>query len=196
MSRIGKKPIELPSGTKVELKGNTVTVSGPKGQLSYNVDPRMSVKVEDQQVTVARSGQDKRSRELHGLTRALIANMAHGVTTGYSKRLLIYGTGYGCNLNGKVLELNLGYMGRSVNKGPQFSIPVPQGIEVTVETAAARGETDPAKFVISGADRQAVGQFAAEIRALRKPEPYKGKGVRYENEYVRRKQGKALTSGG
>ncbi len=196
MSRIGKKPIDLPGGVKVDIKDNTISVSGPKGQLSWDFPDLMKVWAQDGRIKVERSDDSKKSRELHGLTRALIANMAKGVDQGYERRLLIYGTGFSCNLKGRNLELNLGYTGRSVNKGPQFVIAVPEGIEVVVETAAARGETQPAKLLIKGIDKQKVGQFAAEIRALRKPEPYKGKGVRYEGEHVRRKQGKALVGAG
>lgn len=183
-----------PSGVTVEVAGRKVSVSGPKGQLQWEHPVCTAVATQGVRVTVTRKDDSRRSRECHGLTRALIANMVRGVHTGYEKRLLIYGTGYGCSLKGKNLELNVGFMGRSIQKGPQFSIPIPAGIEVVVETPAARGESEPAKLLIKGADRQKVGQFAAEIRALRKPEPYKGKGVRYEGEYVRRKQGKALTS--
>lgn len=196
MSRIGSKPVAIPSGVKIDIKGTTVAVSGPKGQLSWDYPPSMAVKIEGDALEVHRSDDAKKNRELHGLTRALIANMVRGVSEGYEKRLLIFGTGYGCNVKGENLELNIGFTGRSVNKGPQFSIPIPDGLEVVIETPAARGDTDPAKMVVKGIDRQAVGQFAAEIRALRKPEPYKGKGIRYDGEHVQRKQGKALTSGG
>ncbi len=196
MSRIGKKPVSVPAGVRVEVKGRTVSVSGGKGQLSWAHPLGVTVESADGSVTVRPQRDDRRTRALHGLTRSLIANMVQGVSQGYQKRLLIFGTGYGCNVNGNILELNLGYMGRSVNKGPQFRLPIPPGLEVRVETPAARGETEPAKLVVQGYDKQQVGQFAAEIRALRKPEPYKGKGVRYDNEQVRRKQGKALTSGG
>jgi large subunit ribosomal protein L6 len=130
------------------------------------------------------------------LTRALVNNMVKGVSEGFQKRLLIYGTGYNCKLVGKKLHLNVGYSGRRRGSGAQFEISVPDGIEVVVEKDAARGETDPASMVIRGCDKQKVGQFAAEVRAVRKTEPYKGKGIRYEGEVVRRKQGKALTSGG
>ncbi len=196
MSRIGNKPIAVPSGVRIEIKGRTVTVHGPKGQLSWDFPALVKVASEDGRVVVQRVVDSQRARALHGTTRALIANMAKGVDQGYEKRLLIYGTGYSCNLKGRNLELNLGFMGRSVNKGPQLVLPVPEEIEVVVETPAARGESEPAKLVVKGIDKQKVGQFAAEIRALRKPEPYKGKGVRYEGEYVRRKQGKALVGAG
>lgn len=196
MSRIGKKLIELPKGVTAEIKGTTVALRGPKGELSWTFSDALTVASQGGKIQVERVKDDKRSRELHGLTRALIANMAKGVHEGYRKRLLIFGTGYSCGLKGRKLELNLGFMGLSVNKGPQFVLQVPDGIDVVIETPAARGESNPAKLLIEGADKQKVGQFAAEIRALRKPEPYNGKGVRYENEQVRRKQGKAMVGAG
>jgi large subunit ribosomal protein L6 len=192
MSRIGNKLIDLPAGVAVTVQGRSVAVKGPKGQLSWDHPDAVNVAVEGSRVVVRRSDDQRRSRELHGLTRALIANMVRGVHEGYQKRLEIYGTGYGCSVKGKNLELNLGFMGRSINKSPQFSLPIPAGIEVVIETPTARGDSEPAKLVVRGIDKQLVGEFTAEIRAMRKPEPYKGKGVRYEGEYVRRKQGKAL----
>lgn len=196
MSRIGTKPIDLPSNVKAEVKGNTVSVNGPKGQLSWSFAPALQVSLEDNRILVKRPDDRKQNRALHGLTRALIANMVHGVNHGYQRRLLIYGTGYSCTVKGQNLDLNIGFMGRSINKGPQFSIPIPKGIEVVVETPAARGDNEPARLLVKGIDKQLVGEFAAEVRSLRTAEPYKGKGIRYENEHVRRKQGKALTSGG
>ncbi len=196
MSRIGRKPIAVPADVKMNVQGQSVSVSGPKGELTMTCADGITVKADQSFVAVERGDDRKHSRQLHGLTRALIANMIKGVRDGYEKRLLIFGTGYSCNLKGRNLELNVGFMGRSVNKGPQFVIPVPEGVEAVVETPMARGESEPAKLLIRGIDKQKVGQFAAEIRALRKPEPYKGKGVRYENEYVRRKQGKSLVGAG
>lgn len=196
MSRIGRKPIAVPDGVNVDVRGQSVCVTGPKGELTWAFFDGISVAADQGSVVVQRADDSKQIRQLHGLTRALIANMIKGVLEGYEKRLLIYGTGYSCNLKGRNLELNVGFMGRSVNKGPQFVVPVPDGIEAVVETPMARGEAEPAKLVIRGIDKQKVGQFAAEIRALRKPEPYKGKGVRYEDEHVRRKQGKALVGAG
>jgi large subunit ribosomal protein L6 len=149
-----------------------------------------------QVIRVTRTGDDKQSRALHGMSRALLANMVHGVSEGYERRLLIYGTGYSCNLQGRSLHLNVGFMGRGSKTKPQFEIPVPAGVEVVVETPAARGDTEPARFVVRGCDKQAVGEFAAEVRKIRPPEPYKGKGIRYEGEFVRRKQGKAFAGGG
>ncbi|MCG3138678.1 MAG: 50S ribosomal protein L6 [Phycisphaerae bacterium] len=196
MSRIGKKPITLPAGVKVEAKAGQVQVQGPKGKLSWTAPATITVNCANNQVVIERADDSRQSRELHGMTRAIINNMVIGVEKGYSKRLMIYGTGYSCDLKGRELQMNIGFMGRSVNKGPQFTIPIPAGVEVVVEAKAARGESEPAKLLISGCDKQLVGEFAAEIRSLRKTEPYKGKGVRYEGEHVIRKQGKALASSG
>ncbi len=196
MSRIGKKPIAIPAGIQVNVAGQTVTMKGPKGQLQWTTSAVMDVAMENQQIVVRRHDDEKTSRQLHGTTRAILANMIKGVQSGYEKRLLIYGTGYGCSIQNKRLQVNVGFSGLSINKGPQFSIPIPEGVEVVVEAPAARGDNEPAKLLIRGIDKQKVGEFASEIRALRKPEPYKGKGIRYEGEHVKRKQGKAFTTGG
>jgi len=188
--------VQIPSGVTVELNGRTVSVRGPKGSLSWDVPERISVRVEDGQVRVERDSDERPVRALHGLTRALIANMITGVTQGYSKTLELYGTGYSCKLEGRKLLINCGYMGRGVGKPAQFIIDVPEGLEVKVEVQAARGNNEPARFTISGIDKQKVGQFAAEIRALRKPEPYLGKGIRYAGEPIRRKAGKVFAGGG
>ncbi|RJP40916.1 MAG: 50S ribosomal protein L6 [Phycisphaerales bacterium] len=195
MSRLGNKPIDVPAGVKVQIAGGAVNVSGPKGSLSWTVPATAELALDEggRQLRVASRGQDKQARANHGLTRSLVANMVRGVSEGYHKRLLIYGTGYNCKLLGNVLHLNIGYMGRSRDGGSQFEVPVPAGLQVDVETPAARGDNEPARLVIRGCDKQAVGQFAAEVRSLRKAEPYKGKGIRYENEVVRRKVGKALS---
>ena len=198
MSRIGKKPIPLPAGVKFQISGSSVSVNGPKGTLTWTAPPTIMVAHDTagNRIQVTRTSDAKHSLALHGLSRALIANMVRGVSTGYEKRLLIYGTGYGCKLAGKSLQLNVGFSGRAkVKGGAQFEVPVPAGLTVEVEVPAARGENEPAKFVVKGADKQLLGQFCAEVRKLRPPEPYKGKGIRYENEYVRRKQGKAFASG-
>ncbi len=196
MSRIGRKPIEIPSGVTVELSGQTVTVRGPKGTLCWDVPEHITVQVEGGTVRVQRDNDERPVRALHGLTRALIANMITGVTQGYSKTLELYGTGYSCKLEGGKLLINCGYMGLGVGRPAQFIIDVPEGIEVSVEVQAARGNNEPARFTISGIDKQKVGQFAAEIRALRKPEPYLGKGIRYAGEQIRRKAGKVFAGGG
>jgi large subunit ribosomal protein L6 len=149
---------------------------------------------------VERRDDSARARAMHGTARAILANMVAGVEKGYSQALEIYGTGYSCKLQGNNVNLNIGYMGLGVDKAgkpkDQFSLAIPAGLKVTVEVPAARGESEPAKLTISGTDKQKVGQFAAEIRGLRPPEPYKGKGVRYAGEHVKRKQGKAFAGSG
>jgi large subunit ribosomal protein L6 len=203
MSRIGKKPVPVPSAVKVELKDHTIKTSGPKGTLSWRYPEGIEVTFDSaaSQVQVSRKDDTAQFKALHGLSRALIANMVIGCEKGYEKKLEIYGTGYGCDLKGSRLLVNCGYMGRGVDhagkpKEAQFVIDVPAALQVTVEVKAARGESDPARLTITGADKQMVGQFAAEVRGLRPPEPYKGKGIRYAGEAVRRKQGKAFASGG
>jgi len=176
MSRIGKAPIELPSGVELTTEGNVVVVKGPKGSLSQEIDPRVSLSIEDGVVSVVRDNDDREVRALHGLYRALIANMVNGVSTGYSKELQAVGVGYRGALKGNTLELQVGY-------SHPVSIEAPEGITFEVP--------EPTKFIISGIDKQLVGQVAANIRAVRPPEPYKGKGIRYVDEYVRRKAGKA-----
>ena len=176
MSRIGLKPINIPSGVEIKLsENNLVEVKGPKGTLSESISPDMDLKIEDGVLTVARPSENKRHRSLHGLSRTLIANMIEGVTEGYSKTLEIEGTGYRAAKQGSKLILNLG-----------FSHPIelddPEGIEVEVPAAN--------KIIVKGINKQQVGNYTAVIRGFRKPEPYKGKGVRYSDEYVRRKVGK------
>ena len=198
MSRIGKQPVPVPSGVTVKVAGREVTASGPKGSLAWVHPPTISVAYDSASaaVNVTRIDDSKHGRATHGLTRALIANMVTGVSAGFEKRLLIYGTGYNCKLAGGKLQLNVGFSGRRRGIGSQFELAVPDGVEIVVEREAARGDTDPASLVVRGIDKQKVGQFAAEIRALRKTEPYKAKGIRYEGEHIRRKQGKALTGTG
>ncbi len=176
MSRIGKAPIDLPAGVEVSYGDNVVEVKGPKGSLSQDLDPRISVSVEDGVLTVSRKGDERDARALHGLSRALIANMVVGVSAGYSKELQAVGVGYRGALKGKALELLVGY-------SHPVLIDAPDGITFEVP--------EPTKFIITGIDKQLVGQVAANIRAVRPPEPYKGKGIRYVDEYVRRKAGKA-----
>lgn len=176
MSRIGKAPIELPAGVETEYGDDVVVVKGPKGSLSQDLDPRISVSVEDGVLTVSRTSDDREVRALHGLYRALIANMVVGVSVGYSKELQAVGVGYRGALKGSTLELQVGF-------SHPVTIEAPEGITFEVP--------EPTKFIISGIDKQLVGQVAANIRAVRPPEPYKGKGIRYVDEYVRRKAGKA-----
>ncbi|MEZ7904036.1 MAG: 50S ribosomal protein L6 [Aquiluna sp.] len=176
MSRIGKLPIPLPAGVTVEINGQDVAVKGPKGELKLTVSKPITVSQEDGSVIVARPDDEAVSKSLHGLTRSLIANNVHGVSEGFTKALEIVGTGYRAALKGATVELSLGF------SHPVLVTP-PEGITLVVE-----GNT---KIIVSGIDKQAVGEMAANIRKLRKPEPYKGKGVRYEGERVRRKAGKA-----
>jgi len=195
MSRIGNRPVVVPSGVTVKIQGRHVSVSGPKGSLDWTHPGTAQVTYDEgaKAIVVTRSDDRKQSRANHGLTRALIANMVQGVAEGFSRRLEIYGTGYNCKLQGRKLQLNVGFSGRRRGLGAQFEVNVPDGLEVVVEKEAARGDNEPAVLVINGRDKQQVGEFAAEVRALRKTEPYKGKGIRYEKEPVIRKQGKALT---
>ena len=176
MSRIGRKPIAIPAGVDVKVDGNVVTVKGPKGTLSETLNSRISVKVEGSEVLVTRPTDDKEDRALHGLSRTLVYNMVVGVTDGYTKNLEVNGVGYRAQKQGKNLVLNLGY-------SHQVIIPEIDGITVDVP--------NPNAIVISGADKQKVGQFAAEVREKRPPEPYKGKGIKYAGEHIRRKEGKA-----
>lgn len=176
MSRIGKKPVAVPAGVKVALDGSTLTVKGPKGELTRNFHSDMIFNVTDTEVTVDRPSDLKLHKALHGLTRTLVSNMVEGVSNGFSKTLLISEGGYKATKKGKQVVMNLGYSHEVIiDEEPGISIDVPE----------------PNKVVVSGADKQRVGQIAAEIRSKRPPEPYLGKGVRYENEHIRRKSGKA-----
>jgi large subunit ribosomal protein L6 len=183
MSRIGKQPVTIPGGVKVQLAEGKVRVEGPKGKLEFSPHSAMKVQQDEKTkaIVVTRPDNERLNRALHGLTRTLIANMVIGVTKGYEKRLKIEGIGYQARMNKKAVVLTVGYA-NAIEMNP------PDG--VTVELP------DPTTIVVKGADKQKVGQFAAEVRKARKPEPYKGKGVRYENEQVRRKEGKSFTSGG
>lgn len=196
MSRIGKQPVALPSGVKASLSGRTITLQGPKGSASYTAPAAVTVAVDGGSVVVTRKDDQRASKALHGTARALIANMAVGVKDGYSTGMEIYGTGYGCRVEGSKFLMNVGFMGRGVGKPAQFSIDIPAGLTVKVEVPQSRGNNEPAKFTVSGIDKQAVGQFCAEVRKIRKPEPYLGKGIRYTGEQIRRKQGKVFAGGG
>lgn len=177
MSRIGRLPITIPAGVEVTISGAEVTVKGPKGTLSHRVAAPITVeRTEEGTLAVARPDDGRESRSLHGLTRTLVANMVTGVTEGYTKKLEIVGTGYRVQAKGTDLEFALGFSHPVV-------IPAPEGISFAVET--------PTRFSVSGIDKQQVGEVAANLRKLRKPDPYKGKGVRYEGEVIRRKAGKA-----
>lgn len=175
MSRIGKKPIEIKKGVTVEIKDGTIKVKGPKGELTQTYDTRINISVENGQVVLTRNSDEKRVRALHGLYRALIQNMINGVTEGYTKKLEIVGVGYRAEWKGRGLQLALGY------SHPIFFIP-PKDVKIEVPA--------PTNIVVSGIDKQLVGQVAAKIRSFRPPEPYKGKGIRYEGEQIIRKAGK------
>ncbi len=179
MSRIGNKPVQLAKGVKVSIADRVVAVEGPKGKLSFQYLPEIEVAFDEasSSVSVSRKSESRLARSLHGLTRAMIQNMVVGVTAGYEKRLEIVGVGYLAAVSGKTLQLRVGYAN-------ELQVPIPEGIKVTVP--------DQQHVVVQGIDKQLVGHFAASVRALRKPEPYKGKGIRYAGENVRRKQGKAM----
>jgi large subunit ribosomal protein L6 len=179
MSRIGKKPVPVPAGVKVQIADRTVTVEGKLGKLDFEHRPEVSVVHDDKAgaLVVSRKDDQRQSRALHGLTRALLVNMVAGVTQGYERRLEIQGVGYLAAVQGTTLQLRVGLAN-------ELQVPIPEGVKVSVP--------DQQHIVIQGIDKQKVGHFAASVRALRKPEPYKGKGIRYLGEAVRRKQGKAM----
>ena len=181
MSRIGRLPIPVPSGVDVTIDGRQVTVKGPKGTLSRALHPDMTISREDGTLVVTRPTEQKTHKQLHGLTRTLVNNMVVGVTDGYRKGLEITGVGYRAALSGKKLQLNLGY-------SHQIEIDPPEGISFEIE--------NPTRLAVVGIDKELVGQIAAKVRSTRKPEPYKGKGVRYAGEVIRRKAGKAGKIGG
>jgi large subunit ribosomal protein L6 len=182
MSRIGRKPVPVPPGVKVAIADSKIEVEGPKGKLTFRHRPEIDVTFDqaNRRILVTRHDDERTNRSLHGLTRSLVANMVQGVTTGYSKKLEIVGVGYQAQLKkANTLALQVGYAN-------QIVMEPPDGVSVTVP--------DATHITISGADKQAVGEFAAEVRKVRPPEPYKGKGIRYEGEFVRRKAGKAFGS--
>lgn len=181
MSRIGRKPIPIPSGVKVQKTDLQCTVTGPKGELSATIHPAIAVEVKDNNILLTRPTDEKEHRSLHGLWRALLQNMVHGVTDGYLRKLELVGVGYRAELKGKKLQLSLGY------SHPILFAP-PDGIKIETPTQT--------NITISGIDKQLVGQVAAKIRSFRLPEPYKGKGVKYEGEHIRRKAGKAAAAAG
>ncbi|WP_406697836.1 50S ribosomal protein L6 [Singulisphaera sp. Ch08] len=182
MSRIGRKPVPVPANVKVSVADSTVNVEGPKGKLTFTYRPEIEVKYDESgnQILVTRSDDERESRSLHGLTRSLVANMVQGVTDGYTRKLEIVGVGYQAQLKkANTVALQVGFAN-------QIVLEAPAGVTVTIP--------DPTHIVITGSDKQAVGQFAAVVRKVRPPEPYKGKGIRYEGEVVRRKAGKAFGS--
>jgi large subunit ribosomal protein L6 len=181
MSRVGKAPIEIPSGVTVNVSGKAVTVKGPKGELKGQVPENVEVAAEGSTVTVTRTSESNAVRSIHGTTRALVSNMVVGVSEGFAKHLDIIGVGYSAEVKGRNLVLKLGY-------SHPVEYEAPEGIEIEVP--------EPTRIVVRGIDRQLVGQSAADIRAFRPPEPYKGKGIRYHDEHVRRKAGKLAVSAG
>ena len=180
MSRIGKLPVAVRSGVEVKVDGGVIRVKGPKGTLEQRIVPFTRVEIDDGLVRVHRESEEKRARAAHGLMRSLLNNMVIGVTDGFEKVLEIVGVGYRAQIQGRKIELAIGY-------SHPVTVEIPKGLEATAEA--------PTRIVIRGADKQKVGQFAAEIRRIRKPEPYKGKGIRYANERIRRKVGKAGVGG-
>ena len=180
MSRIGKNPVPIPKGVKASVSGSALLVEGPLGKLEQQIHPAVAVQVDEasSQILVTRADDGRIARSVHGLTRALAANMVEGVSKGYEKKLEIVGVGYLAAIQKEVLQLRVGFAN-------ELQVPIPKGLTVICP--------DQTHISIKGIDKQAVGQFAAEVRSLRKPEPYKGKGIRYENEQVRRKAGKAVT---
>ena len=180
MSRIGKAPISIPAGIEINVsKSNLVTVKGPKGELTQQVNPDLKLEIEDGVLTLARPTEQKRHKAMHGLYRSLISNMVEGVNNGYTRELELYGVGFRAANNGQLLELSLGY-----SHPVHFLLPE----EIKLETEMEKGKAPLVR--LTGSDKQLIGQIAAKIRAFRKPEPYKGKGIRYKGEEIRRKAGK------
>ena len=191
MSRIGKKPVDIPKGVKVVQEGRCIKVSGPLGELQMDCHPRIKVKIDDTEGKILvenKRPQDRQNRQLHGTMRALIVNMVSGVSKGFEKKMEIYGTGYNVKEQGGKLVFHVGFC-------HPVELVIPKGIKVNIDVGATRGNDVPAKFAVSGIDKCLLGQFAADIRKIRPPEPYKGKGIRYADEHVRRKVGKAFASG-
>ncbi len=191
MSRIGKKSITIPQGVKAEQKGLSIKVSGPLGELQIDCLPRIKVKIDDSEGKISvenEQPQNHQCRQLHGTMRALIANMVTGVNTGFEKKLEIYGTGFNVKEKEGKLVFQIGF-------SHPIEMTIPKDVKVNIEVNATRGDDVPARFALSSIDKRLLGQFAADIRKIRPPEPYKGKGIRYADEQVRHKVGKAFTSG-
>ena len=191
MSRIGKKPIDIPGGVKVEIKGLRVKVAGPLGQLEMDCHPRIQVRIEEAGAKVLVENDrpaERQNKQLHGTMRALLANMVAGVSKGFEKKMEIYGTGYNVKEQGTKLVFQIGFC-------HPVELAIPKGMKIKIDAAATRGNDVPARFTLSSIDKRLLGQFAADIRNIRPPEPYKGKGIRYADEHVRRKAGKAFASG-
>lgn len=192
MSRIGNKPIDIPPGVKIEQKGRSVKIEGPLGQLQMDFHPRIKVEIDSNEKKILVGNdrpQNRQNRQLHGTTRALLANMVTGVSKGFEKKMQIFGTGYSVKDQGGKLVFQIGYC-------HPIERVIPKDVTVKIDVGATRGNDVPAKFTLLSIDKALLGQFAAEIRKIRPPEPYKGKGIRYADEQVRRKVGKAFASGG
>jgi large subunit ribosomal protein L6 len=192
MSRIGNKPIDIPPGVKIEQKGQFISVEGPLGQLKIDSLPGIKVEVDGNQKKISVGNDhpaDRQNRQLHGTTRALLANMVIGVSKGFEKKMEIFGTGYNVKEQSGKLIFQVGY-------SQPVERVIPKGVKITIDVGATRGNDVPAKFTLVSIDKALLGQFAADIRKIRPPEPYKGKGIRYAGEQIRRKVGKAFASGG
>lgn len=190
MSRIGNKPVAIPAGVKVEQKGRNVKVTGPKGTLDMDCNPMIEVKIDGDQIVVINPDEgDREKKAMHGTMRSLIGNMVTGVSQGFSRTMQIYGTGYNVKEQSGKLVLQVGYC-------HPVSVAIPKSVSVEIKTPATRGNDVPAVFICSGYNKQELGQFMAVVRKVRPPEPYKGKGIRYADETVRRKVGKAFATGG
>jgi large subunit ribosomal protein L6 len=187
MSRLGKKPVAVPGNVKVNIANNLIGMEGPKGKLSFSYRSEIGVAFDaaTKMVVVSRKDDSRLAKALHGLTRAIVANMVEGVLNGYSKTLEVYGTGYGVKQEGKAIALTVGFANI-------VKFEIPQGVALKIDVPQAKSNTQPAVFTISGPDKQAIGEFAARIRKVKKTEPYNGKGIRYQGEHIRRKVGKAL----
>ena len=190
MSRIGKKPITIPKGVKVEQSGGKFKASGPQGTLEMTCHPEIKISIQDESIVVENPYPESRQHKaMHGTTRALLNNMVTGVSRGFERKMEIYGTGWSVKEQGKKLILNVGYCN-------PVEMPLPAGVKVAIEVPATKGNDTPAKFTLAGADKIVLGEFAAVVRKVRPPEPYLGKGIRYADEVVRRKEGKALATSG
>lgn len=189
MSRIGKKPISVPSGVKVEQKSGQVKISGPLGNIEIACKPQIEVKLDGANILVEnKNPQIREDKQLHGTMRAILANMVEGVSKGFEKKLEIFGTGYTVKEQGGKIVLQVGYAN-------PIEMEIPKGVKLKIDVAATRGDDTPAKFSFSSVDKCVLGRFAADVRKVRPPEPYKGKGIRFSGEVVKRKVGKTFTSG-
>jgi len=190
MSRIGKKPISIPGGVKVEQKGQAIKITGPKGVLEMTCHPSIKVAIDNDAIVVNNADQNNRTKKaLHGTMRSLLNNMVIGVTKGFERKMQVFGTGYNVKEQGGKLVLNVGFC-------HPVELTIPKSVNVDIKTPATRGNDVPALFTLSGPNKQELGQFAAVVRKVRPPEPYQGKGIRYEDEHVVRKIGKAFGAGG